>query len=152
MIATDLEHISGQIAMTPAMQKAIDFLRQNRGRELPAGKVEIDGKRVVASVQAYETIVTDAPKMEAHRKYIDVQFIVSGEEVIAWTPLERLTITQAYDETKDNCFGTVPSKEVTRVYLRAGQLAVLYPEDGHAPKLAAGKSAPVNKIVVKVAV
>jgi YhcH/YjgK/YiaL family protein len=152
MIATDLEHISGHIAMTPAMQKAIDFLRQNRGRGLPAGKVEIDGKRVFATIQAYETIVTDAPKMEAHRKYIDVQFIVSGEEVIAWTPLERLTITQTYDETKDNCFGTVPLREVTPIYLRTGQLAVLYPEDGHAPKLAAGKPTPVNKIVVKVAV
>ena len=151
MIVSDLEHITGQVNMTPAMQTAIDYLWKNRGRELPSGKVEIDGKRVIASIQAYETMVIDAPIMEAHRKYIDVQFIMSGEEVIAWTPLERLTLTQPYDETTDNCRGTVPQKDATPIYLCAGQLAVFYPEDGHAPKLAAGKSVPVNKIVVKVA-
>ncbi|MEW6673863.1 MAG: YhcH/YjgK/YiaL family protein [Thermodesulfobacteriota bacterium] len=152
MIVTDLEHITGQIHMLPGMQKAIDYLRGIRGRAPAAGKVEIDGKRVIAGIQAYETIVTDTPLLEAHRKYIDFQFMVSGEEVIAWAPLERLTITEPYDEEKENCLGTVPLKEATPVLLRAGQLAVFYPEDAHAPKLAAGKPAPVSKIVVKVAV
>jgi YhcH/YjgK/YiaL family protein len=152
MIVTDLEHIAARINMTPAMQKAIDYLCRNRGRKLPEGKVEIDGKRVIASIQAYETIVTDVPNMEAHRQYIDFQFILSGTEVIAWSPLERMTVTQPYDQTKDICFGTVPADAVTPIYLRTGQLAVFYPEDAHGPKLAAGKPAAVNKIVVKVAV
>jgi biofilm protein TabA len=154
MIATDLDHLTGQIAMTPALQKAIDFLRQHRSGDqpLPDDKIAIDGERVVGSVYCYETVVTQAPKMEAHRKYIDLQFIVSGEEVIGWAPLDRMALTQPYDETKDACFGTVPPHEFTPVYLRAGQLAVLYPEDGHAPKMAAGKPVPVKKIIVKVAV
>jgi biofilm protein TabA len=152
MIATDLAHITGQIAMTPALQKAVDFLRTHGDRELPEGRIAIDGDRVLASVQLYTTIVTDTPKVEAHRRYIDLQFIASGEEVIAWTPLERLRITQAFDEAKDNCFGTALPEDLTRIHLRAGQLAVFYPEDAHAPRLAAGASVPVTKIVVKVAV
>jgi biofilm protein TabA len=152
MIATDLAHITGQIAMTPALQKGLDFLNTHGGRELAAGRIAIDGDRVLASIQLYATIVTDTPKVEAHRRYIDLQFIASGEEAIGWAPLERLAITQPYDEAKDNCFGTVISGDLTRIHLRAGQLAVFYPEDAHAPKLAVGPSVPVTKIVVKVAV
>ena len=77
---------------------------------------------------------------------------MSGDEVIGWVPLSRMTITDAYDVAKDICFGTVAKGKWTRTHLQAGQLAVLWPEDGHAPKLASGASSPVMKIVVKVAV
>jgi beta-galactosidase beta subunit len=50
MIVTKLEHMTGQIAPTPNMQRALDFLRQVRGRDLPDGRVEIDGDRVFALV------------------------------------------------------------------------------------------------------
>ena len=150
MIATDLAHIKGQIAMTPAMEKAVAFLQAHSGRELKADRLVIEEGRVTASIQLYTTVVTDTPKVEAHRRCIDLQFIVSGEECIGWAPLERLTVTQAYDEAKDNCFGTVPPHDLTRIYLRAGQVAVFYPEDAHAPKLAAGAPAAVTKIVAKV--
>jgi YhcH/YjgK/YiaL family protein len=63
-----------------------------------------------------------------------------------------MTITEPYDADKDIAFGTVPPKRWTPVHLEAGQAAVLYPEDGHAPKLAARSASPVMKIVVKVAV
>ena len=116
------------------------------------GKVEIDGDRVFAIVQRYETLTTDAPKFEFHRKYVDIQYIVSGEEVIGWMPVERMTITEAYDPDKDICFGTATQRKWSPVHLQAGQLAVIYPEDGHAPKLASSVSSSVVKIVVKVAV
>lgn len=151
MIVTDLTHIAGQIAMTPNLRKGLDFLEGLRGSELPPGKVEIDGDRVYASVQAFNSIVTDSPKMEAHIKYIDIQFVLSGEEVIVWAPLEKMTVTKPYDKTKDSCNGTVQPQDLSRFVLRAGQLAVFYPEDAHGPKLAVGASMPVSKIVVKAA-
>ncbi|MBI3755405.1 MAG: YhcH/YjgK/YiaL family protein [Deltaproteobacteria bacterium] len=82
---------------------------------------------------------------------MDIQYIVSGEEAIGWVPAERMAITEAYDIEKDICFGTASKEEITMVRLQAGQLAVFYPEDGHAPKLAAGQPSAVFKIVVKVA-
>jgi biofilm protein TabA len=94
----------------------------------------------------------DPPRFEHHRRYIDIQFIVAGEEVIGWAPADRMQVTEAYDPEKDIAFGTVPAGEATPVRLAAGELAVLYPEDGHAPRLAAGRPSPVFKIVVKVAV
>ena len=152
MIVTDLKHIDRQVSMTPAMRKALDFLRRRDIHQLADGRVEIDGDRVFAIVQRYETGKADAPKFEAHRKYIDVQFIASGEEVIGWAPAELMTVTGAYDADKDICFGTVAAEKWTPVKLQAGQVAVLWPEDGHAPRLAAGAASQVMKIVAKVAV
>jgi biofilm protein TabA len=152
MIVTELKHIDQQAELPIALRKAIEFLRLHDIRDLPDGTVAIDGQRVYAMVQRYETMQTNTPKFECHRTYIDVQYIVSGEEVIGWAPMGRMTVTEAYDPGKDICFGTVAAGKWTPVFLQAGQLAVLYPEDGHAPKLAAGAPSPVMKIVVKVEV
>jgi YhcH/YjgK/YiaL family protein len=141
-----------QVPSTPSLRKAVDFLRGRDLRLLPDGRVDIDGDRVFALVQRYETVRTEAPKFEYHRKYIDVQFIASGEEVVCWATSETMKVTEAYDERKDVCFGTVKKGKWTPVHLQTGQLAVLWPEDAHAPKIASGEPSPVMKIVVKVAV
>lgn len=151
MVVTDIKHLGHQVSMTTALRKGVDFLLRPDIHLLADGRVDIDGDLVFALVQRYETLETDAPRFEYHRKYIDIQYIVSGEEVIGWAPAERMAITEEYDGNKDICFGTVSKDEITPVYLKEGQLAVLYPEDGHAPKLAAGKPSRVFKIVVKVA-
>lgn len=150
MIISEMTHIGSQISMTAHIQKALFFLQQQDIRGLADGKVEIDGDRIFAIVQRYETMATDVPKFEYHRRYIDIQFIVSGEEIIGWAPAERMTITEPYNMDKDICFGEVPAGKWTPVHLQTGQLAVMWPEDGHAPKIAAGTPASVMKIVVKV--
>lgn len=150
MIATNLDNIEHQVPMTPLMKKALDFLRCSNISRLPEGRVDIDEERVFAIVQRYETMPIEAPKFEAHRKYIDIQYIVSGEEIIGWAPIERMKITDAYDADKDVCLGTAAEGQWTPFSLKEGQLAVFWPEDGHAPKLAVNAPLRVMKIVVKV--
>ncbi len=152
MIITDLSNIDNQVSMTPAIKMAIDFLRRTDIYSLADGRVEIDGQQVFAIIQRYETVIADVPKFEYHKKYIDIQYVASGEEVIGWAPAEEIIVTEAYDADKDICFGTVPKGKITPLYMRAGQAAVLYPEDGHAPRLAAGGPSSVLKVVVKVPV
>jgi YhcH/YjgK/YiaL family protein len=152
MIVTDLDSVDRQLPVSSSLEKAIAFLRRPDLGELPDGRTDIDGDRVFALVQRYETARTDRPKFEYHRKYIDVQFIVSGEEVIGWAPASAMQVTEDYDGSKDICFGTVAAGEWSPVRLEAGQLMVLWPEDAHAPKGAAGAPSRVMKIVVKVAV
>lgn len=152
MIVTDSRHVEHQAARTAALKTAIDFLGRRDLMSLPDGRVEIDGERVFALVQRYETARMDAPKFEYHRKYIDVQFIASGVEVIGWAPAEHMTVTEAYDAGKDICFGTVAAGKWFPVRLEAGQLMILWPEDAHAPKGAAEAPSRVMKIVIKVAV
>ena len=152
MIVADLNNIDYQVPQTPSLRKALEFLRRSGVADLPDGRVDIDGDTVFALVQRYAAVRTEAPKFECHRNYLDVQFIASGEEIIGWAALETMKISEAYDGKKDVCFGAVGPGKWTPVHLQAGQLAVLWPEDAHAPKIAAGGPSPVVKIVVKVAV
>jgi biofilm protein TabA len=152
MTVADLENIGRQAPMTPSLAKAIEFLRTSKLQDLPDGRVEIDGDRVFAVVQRYETGADGPPVFEAHKKYIDVQYLASGEEIIGWVPLGEMTVTRAYDAGKDICFGTAREGRWTPVHLHAGRLAMLWPEDAHAPRLASAASSFVMKVVVKVAV
>ncbi len=148
MIVTDLEHIEEQLRMTPELKKAVDFLKRTDLSRLPDGRTEIDGDRVFALTQRYETVNDAILKFEHHQKYIDIQVIVSGVEVIGWTDAGRLEVTKPYDKEKDVCFGKAAAW--TPVRLDAGQLAVFWPSDAHAPKQCAGAPASVMKVVVKV--
>lgn len=150
MIVTDLEHIEDQLRMTPGFRKAIDFLKRTDLPDLPDGRTEIVDDRVFALVQRYETLPPGTPKFEYHRKYIDIQVIVTGVEIICWTFADRMEVTEPFDEGKDICFGKAAAW--TPVRLEAGQLAVFWPSDAHAPKQYAGTPAAVMKIVVKVSV
>ncbi|MCM2267748.1 MAG: YhcH/YjgK/YiaL family protein [Elusimicrobiales bacterium] len=150
MIAVKLENAARQAPRGEGLRKALEFLTRPGAAALPDGRYELDGEKVYALVQRYETLAQDRPRFEAHRKYIDVQFLAAGEEVIGWAPLSAVGITEPYDGEKDVCFGFAAGAW-TPVRLAAGELAILYPEDAHAPRLAAGAPAQVAKIVVKVA-
>ena len=151
MIVTDIARLANQAMLTPALQRALAFLQTLPAGPLPDGRIEIDGEDAFALVQSYETQTGDW-LFEGHRKYLDIQYVASGEEVIGWAFIDRATITMPYDPAKDAWLGAVPTDEITPVRLAAGQLAVLYPTDAHAPRHAAGAAMAVKKIVVKVAV
>ena len=152
MIVTDLDAFEHQAPLTPSFRLAVEFLHRKDLLELPDGNVPLDGKRVFAILQRYRTAHMDAPKFEYHRKYIDLQYILAGEEVIGWAPAAEMTALFNYDEQQDICFGLMQPGKWSSVRLRAGQLGVFWPEDAHAPRLAAGPTVLVRKIVVKVAV
>jgi biofilm protein TabA len=153
MIVTQLEYLAFQLKPTPAFEKAIDFLRSEGWRERPDGSIEIDGTQVYALLQAYETkMPKESVLFEGHRKYIDIQYIIEGEETIYWTPTNHLAVTTAYDETKDIWFSQSAIGDATPVILLAGQLVVLFPTDAHAPTHAVGAPMHVRKVVIKVAV
>ncbi len=152
MIVSNLTHIHAQIRMTPHFEKAFQFLSQADLAALPDGRAVIDGDNVYAEVQSYNSKPHAGAKYEAHRRYIDVQYVVSGEEYIGWTPIEKLNITTPYHIEHDYLLGDVAASDVILVRLQAGQFAVLYPFDAHAPRLAIDAPMAIKKIVVKVAV
>lgn len=150
MIVAKLSDLAAQAKLTQSMQKAIAFLESIQAEQLEPGRVEIDGDRVFALVQAYDTKTSDM-MFEGHRRYIDFQYVASGQETLGWAPLESATVTREYDEGRDMWLGTVAATDATPLHLVAGQVAMLFPSDAHAPSYAAGESSPVTKIVVKVA-
>jgi len=150
MILDTLPQWRRYASLNPRFAKAFAFLEQ----VTPAvadGRHEIDGDAVFALVQRYDTRPV-AGQPEAHRRYIDIQFIVAGREVIQWAPLASLSeVTKPYDDAKDAGFFT-PGGAMVPVRVAAGQFAILLPDDAHAPCCAWAEPEPVVKVVVKVAV
>lgn len=149
MINVPLAYAGRQTPALPGLAEALAFLRRPDLAGLPDGRYEIDGDRIFALVQRYETQAGGA-RFEAHRAYADVQYLAGGSEAIAVAPLADLAVSAVYDPEKDVCFGSVPEGRASRLLLGPGELAVLFPEDAHAPRLAAGAPGPVIKVVVKV--
>lgn len=136
-----------------AVKEALQFLHAHDFTTMEDGTYEIHGKDSYAILQRYETKLPGTSKPEAHRKYIDVQYIVEGREDLGWCPLNpELKTDISYNDEKDIIFyqKLIPSGSVL---LEKGSFAVLYPYDVHRPCGAIDNTpAPVTKVVVKIAV
>ena len=150
MIVDQLERLA-QLNLPPRIGKALAALRSGELAGKTPGRYELDGDRIFALVQEYRTKPHSAGKLEAHRRYIDVQFVVTGTEAMGYAPLEGLAVAEAYDEARDIVFFAGIGDPVT---VSAGMATLFFPHDAHAPGLgltpAGGE--PVRKIVVKIAV
>ena len=151
MILDTLANCAQYTAISPRFVRAFAFLQQ-----LPAdaavGRHEIDGDEIYAFVQKHPTKPIAEKLLEVHRKYIDIQYIVNGREIIAWAPLAELKeCTMPFDPAVDAAlYKGIP--DMVSVQLRTGQFVLLFPEDGHAPSCAWDVPAEVLKVVVKVMV
>jgi YhcH/YjgK/YiaL family protein len=151
MIVATLDHLTNQAAIPPRLSEALDFLRNTDLLALEDGRVEIQGDEVYALVQSYDSRpIPEQPRFEAHRKYLDVQYLASGTEAMGWASLDQLDVTVEYIPERDILLGHVPEGAYCFVPFRAGQAVLLYPTDAHAPMHAAGEPEPIKKIVVKV--
>lgn len=139
--------------MDARLARAIEWLRATDLAAIADGqKISIDGERVYAMSQSYETIDPAEGFYEAHRNYIDIQIMVEGSEVMYWTPLADLpTVKTPYNPDRDVVFFEEPSFGVP-MPVRAGDFAVFFPSDGHKPRCRNGAAEKIRKIVVKIAV
>ena len=149
MICDRIDHSERYDVLAPGISLALGALRAGLFSQAPDGRYEIDGDRVFALVQRYTTRPVEKCAFESHRKYIDVQMVVSGEEAMGHAPVSKLTPAGPYDEVKDFLLYQ-PFDGGTRLRLSAGEFAIFFPSDGHMPCMEAGGPSPVVKIVVKV--
>ncbi len=149
MILDTLDALDQYAACNPHFQLAIDFLRRPDLASLEKGRYEIAGKDVYAMVDRPSTRNRDQAKLECHRRYIDVQYLIAGVEAIGWRALADCSkLDTPYDDEKDFMLYTDPS--VAWIPLPPGKAMVFFPDDAHAPLV--GDGGTVHKVVVKVAV
>ena len=77
-------------ALYPGFARALEFLRQPDLARWPKGRHAVDGDRIVAIVEQRDAVGRDAAVLEVHRRYIDLQYTVAGDEVMATAILDRL--------------------------------------------------------------
>ena len=146
MILDTLDNAAKYTGLKIGLSEAFGFLDQPGLAELPDGKHEIAGSRVYAIIAHENGRAVSDGKLEGHRKYIDIQYVISGGESMGWSPREGLVNSTEYDAEKDlEFFGGEPSS-IVRV--PPGSFAVFLPTDAHLPLIGNG---PIHKVVVKVA-
>lgn len=139
---------------TPGIQgleRAFEYLARTDLAALPLGRTDIDGDDVFVMISEAETRPPEQVKFEAHRRYIDIQLVVRGQEAIGFAPVASLVTAEPYDAAKDIEFFAVPRQSAT-LALRAGDFAVFAPGDGHRPSLHLDGPHVSRKAVVKVSV
>ena len=151
MIFDKAQNMAQYYEGAPLLEKCAVFIRKFEAQNLPDGAYEIDGERVFANIQSYRTgPQTPESRFEAHKKYIDVQYIVSGIEKIRWAKLGDLTqVEERYSKGQDIAFYTGDSR--FDFVLTKGTFLMLYPQDAHMPGISDEKDVNVRKIVFKIA-
>ena len=127
-------------------KKAFEFIINATKDGIEKGKYFIDEDTVYAIVNEYDTKTEGF--YEAHKRYIDLQYVVSGHEQLYWKNIKDCTVTREYDPTGDSMLLTAEDPVV--LDMPAGTFALLYPEDVHAPARAYKEVSHVKKIVVKI--
>ncbi len=113
------------------------------------GRYEIDGNRLYAMVQTYATRPVEEVRWEAHRKYIDIQFMLSGRERIGCADVKQLTNPDPYNPDKDAQMAD-GADSPAYLPLSKGAFVILYPQDAHQPSCADESACDVEKIDVKL--
>ena len=148
MILDSLENLEMYAALNANFPKAIEFVKNADLASLPTGKNEICGDLVFANVVEAKPKSRETAQIEIHRKYIDLQIPISGNEVMGYTPKEELPYAEFVESDDASLY---PTELDARDYfnVKKGEFAIFFPQDGHAPAIT---PIPLKKVIVKIAV
>jgi len=148
MILDTLANAARYAAVHPRFAAAFEFLARPSTPSMKDGRHEIDGDRLFVLIEHSDGRGRDGAKLEAHRRYIDIQVTLEGLEEIGWAPLAALRPPPGgYDGTKDIAY--FDDRPTTWAGVPPGHFAIFFPEDAHAPLAGRGQ---MRKAIVKVAV
>jgi YhcH/YjgK/YiaL family protein len=147
MIADLLENANLYAHLGVRFAVALRYLQTTDLSKLEPGKYLIEDNEVFASVSEYNSKKPEDAKWEAHEKYADIQYVITGEEKMGFGALKNFEVTEAYNPEKDIMFLEGTGDYVT---VKPGMFVVFFPQDAHQPGVAVNGSALVKKVVVKV--
>lgn len=149
MIVDKLKNSGIYYGLSERIATGLKYLQEKDLAVLEPGKYEIDGSNIFLLIQDYTSKPLEEGKLEAHRCYIDIQYIIEGAEKIGYDNIEKLENTTEYSNEKDIVFFNGLGDLVT---VKKGYFAIFFPEDAHAPCIAVNNPERVKKAVVKVLV
>jgi YhcH/YjgK/YiaL family protein len=149
MIIDKIENADLYKNLGERIKKSFDYIKKTDLKNLRPGRYDIDGDNIFALISEYQTKAELEGKLEAHKKYIDVQYLIEGEELMGYAPLGNQQTLEAYKEENDIIFY---KGEKVFVKVTKGMFAIFFPEDVHMPGIQVRKKSLVKKLVIKVKV
>lgn len=134
--------------ISPALDRAIDFVLTTDLSTLSSGRIDIDGDVVYGNHFSYRTApYSPGSLFEAHQKYLDLHIVIQGNETVAVTSTEKLEQKEVRASEDAVLYTGLPDYTLN---MDADHFILLFPEEGHLPKLTRGEPSQVNKLVLKV--
>ena len=146
MIIDRLENAGTYTGRDNGITSALNFLKTTDLEKTGEGRHDINGDAVYALLMDYRTKPASEGVWEAHRRYIDVQYVVSGVERMGYAHLDAL-VAGPYNQEKDYLF---LKGSGDFVLMPAGTFIILWPQDAHIPGTNVDQPLPVRKVVIKV--
>lgn len=144
MIFDTLENLKTYQGLDPRIYEGLQLLKTDALLK-PVGRYAVREDDLYYMIQAYET-KPENNTPEAHKKYVDIQYIIAGCERIGIGALPEMTQLEAHPE-RDFYLYSGPMDYIT---LTPGKFAIFWPQDAHAPGIAPAQPALCHKCVVKI--
>lgn len=146
MIVCPFKDLSRYAAVIPGLEEAVAAAKEIT--DFTPRTVQLsNGNKILVQINDLKPV--EGNKFEAHRDYLDIQYLVEGEEYVGWAPLETLEPSGEFNTAKDKGM-YVGHADFMRI--AEGYCYVVYPEDGHMPGVYMEKPATVKKLVLKLKV
>lgn len=148
MILSTLANADRYSTLHPLFPCAFDYIRDTDLFNMAPGRYNIVGENLIVIVEHAQGKPKEHARLEAHRRYIDIQLVLDGDEVMGWKPLaDCLNPVSEHSMEKDiRFFEDAPASWVP---VPPDHFCIFFPEDAHAPLVGSGK---IRKVIFKVAV
>lgn len=130
MIIAEINSLASYKVLSKNMQTAIEYLEKADFKSLEDGKLSISGDDVYAVVSTYMTREHNVSRYEIHHNYIDIQCLISGEELIFCNEASKMENDGDYNPETDKLNLKNKDGDVT-IHLKPGMASVFYPNDAH---------------------
>lgn len=153
MVIDTLQHAKTYMRLGKGIETALKFFQtyQDDGKDLPA-KTILDGDNIFVNGVNYTSEAKPQGQQEAHQKYIDVMYVVEGEERFYYKPFAQVShITMPYSAEKECALAEIDA-DAAQVRFSAGQFLIFFPQDAHLAAQLWDKPCKVRKFIAKVAV
>lgn len=149
MIKDTLKRAETYYGISENLKKGFEWLKNTDLDGITPARYVIDGEKLFANVQEYET--KSEAKYEAHKKYIDIQYMIRGKELVGTNSINNCTTCDKYNADTDLEFMDCNTEEIYQT-LSEGEFLVFFPQDAHKPSISPNEKLCVKKVIVKVAI
>jgi YhcH/YjgK/YiaL family protein len=131
MIIDTLDNLVKYEGVNPLFHDVVEFLKRNDLNTLEPGKHPIKGADLFVNITTAKGRTPEAATLETHRRMIDIQIPLSGNETFGYTPLEDLPEAEYNDEKDITKYGDLLAQSF--IECKPGMMGIFFPQDGHAP-------------------
>lgn len=147
MVIAHLNDSERYASLHPLFKQLFDYVKSHDLSQVPAERITLDGERLFINVADPTLKDAENQVLEVHRRYIDVHFPLTGEEIIGWSPMSVLTTESVNPFNEEDDYAIYEEQAQSYHTIHPGEFAIVWPEDAHAPIIGKGT---LRKLIAKV--